>query len=241
MAEKRLKRPRDAAWRVLARHAEPSAVLSLDDETFRPSQRLYGLAAELARETPIAKHPMFASRRSNESRWYETFPGEHYHLLTTICRLLKPRSVWEFGTFTGMGTVAMLEGLEKNAKLYAVDIIPYQAIEGTWLEAEDFENGRTIQILSDMKSPKLFSEHAEEIADAELLFVDGPKDGLTEPEFFSLLDKVPFRRNPIVVVDDIRLMNMLAVWRGIHHPKMDFTSYGHWSGTGLVDWSSSPN
>jgi hypothetical protein len=37
--------------------------------------------------------------------------------------------------------------------------------------------------------------------------------------------------------DDIRLWNMLRTWRTINRPKLDLTSFGHWSGTGLVDWT----
>lgn len=42
---------------------------------------------------------------------------------------------------------------------------------------------------------------------------------------------------PILVFDDIRAWNMLAIWREIRMPKLDLTSFGHWSGTGLVDWT----
>ena len=41
---------------------------------------------------------------------------------------------------------------------------------------------------------------------------------------------------PIILVDDIRLPNMLATWRSIPLAKMDITSIGHWSGTGIIDW-----
>ena len=30
---------------------------------------------------------------------------------------------------------------------------------------------------------------------------------------------------------------MLRTWRGIERPKFDATSFGHFTGTGLVDWS----
>jgi len=63
-------------------------------------------------------------------------------------------------------------------------------------------------------------------------------EGLDEDErrFLELLGAVQFRTPPIVVVDDIRVINMIEVWRGIARPKMDLTSYGHHTGTGLVDW-----
>ena len=84
------------------------------------------------------------------------FPGEHYNLLTSICHLLKPKTVWEFGTDTGMSTVAFLEGLDDDAKIFTVDIIP--ALETRpWLTEADFTSGRVTQIVSDMKSPAIFA------------------------------------------------------------------------------------
>ena len=43
-------------------------------------------------------------------------------------------------------------------------------------------------------------------------------------------------RPPIGVFDDIRQWTMLAIWRAVQRPKLDLTSFGHWSGTGLIDW-----
>jgi hypothetical protein len=38
--------------------------------------------------------------------------------------------------------------------------------------------------------------------------------------------------------DDIHLWNTLGTWRRISRPKLGLTSFGHWSGTGLVDWNA---
>lgn len=46
-----------------------------------------------------------------------------------------------------------------------------------------------------------------------------------------------FKTAPIVMFDDIRLWNMLAIWWRLDRPKLDLTSFWHWSGTGLVDWT----
>jgi predicted O-methyltransferase YrrM len=218
------------------RHSEPSLLLSLDDEPWQPSARLLKLAAELARTAPGIVHPLLASRSGAGPRWYEQFPGEHYHLLTALCRLLRPSVVWEFGTDTGMSTLALLEGLGPSALLFTVDIDPWESKNGAWLVDADFASGHVRQLVSDMSAPELFADHKEIIAGAELIFVDGPKDGAAEDLFLEHLSEIAFRRSPIVVFDDIRLMNMVNVWRGIARPKMDLTSFGHWSGTGLVDW-----
>lgn len=220
------------------RHAEPTMVLSLDDEPWRPSQRLFELAAQISVNAPKISHPYLSKRQGGGPRWYEVFPGEHYHLLTVLCQLLRPGVVWEFGTDTGMGTVALLEGLNETAKVYTVDIDSWMSKTGLWLTPHDFVSGRLTQVISDMKAPDLFVRYRDAMADAELLFVDGPKDGFTEAAFLEQLATVPFRHSPIIVFDDIRLMNMLAIWRSIHHPKMDLTSFAHWSGTGLIDWTA---
>lgn len=46
----------------------------------------------------------------------------------------------------------------------------------------------------------------------------------------------PYANRLADLFDDIRVWNMLAIWRGIRRPKLDLTSFGHWSGTGLVDY-----
>ncbi len=237
-------RVRQAVARLLmdppgVRHAEPTLLLCMDDEPIRPSQRLYDLAAQLAAETPKAMHPILSTRQGGTPPWYNVFPGEHYHLLTTICRVLAPKTVWEFGTDSGLGTVAILEGLPPGGHIFTVDIDPISSRNRPWLTDQDLASGRVTQIISDMKAPQLFCKYQQELAEAELLFVDGPKDNFTEHAFLEQLARVPFRRSPIVMFDDIRVMNMLRTWRGITRPKMNLTSFGHWSGTGLIDWSAS--
>jgi len=66
--------------------------------------------------------------------------------------------------------------------------------------------------------------------------VDAAKDGRTEKVLLELFETLRFRTPPIVVFDDIRLWNMVGIWRSVSRPKLDATSFGHWSGTGLIDW-----
>jgi len=67
--------------------------------------------------------------------------------------------------------------------------------------------------------------------------VDAPKDGIFELKFLENLSTILLPPNALVVFDDIRLWNMLKIWREIKRPKLDLTSFGHWTGTGLVDWN----
>ncbi len=145
---------------------------------------------------------------------------------------------FEFGTFTGMSALAFLEGMSGGGKLFTVDVTPHARIKGSWLKPEDFQGGAVSQVCADMASQEFWHDYRDSVASADIILVDGPKDGMTEPAFFLQMERMKFRKAPIVVVDDIRFLNMLSLWRSIRHPKMDFTSYGHWSGTGLIDWAS---
>jgi hypothetical protein len=69
------------------------------------------------------------------------------------------------------------------------------------------------------------------------LFVDAPKDGVFEPAFIKNLAEMKTKKELLVIFDDIRVLNMLLPWRSIKRPKFDLISFGHWSGTGLVDWN----
>ena len=109
------------------RHVQPSLLLSLDDEPWQPSKRLLDLAVAVAALAPSIRHPILAERTGGGPHWSTQFPGEHYNLLTSICHLLKPKTVWEFGTDTGMSTVAFLEGLDDDAKIFTVDIDPWRS------------------------------------------------------------------------------------------------------------------
>ena len=78
--------------------------------------------------------------------------------------------------------------------------------------------------------------HKELFKSADMIFVDGPKDGRFEQDFLERLKELRLTQTPLLIFDDIRLWNMLAIWRAVAMPKLDVTSFGHWSGTGFVDW-----
>jgi predicted O-methyltransferase YrrM len=169
-------------------------------------------------------------------RWPQFWPGEHYKLLAGLVASMQPRVVVEVGTFLGLSALALRKYLPREGVLTTFDVVKWDAFEDTCLRASDFADGQLVQALGDLSDPAVMREHRALLAKADLIFVDAPKDGVFEPRFLRNLEDVPFEKPPLVVFDDIRLWNMLAVWRGIARPKLDLTSFGHWSGTGLVSW-----
>jgi hypothetical protein len=112
-------------------------------------------------------------------------------------------------------------------------------VPGTSLRQGDFASGTLTQILGDVSEQNAIQAHAALFEEADFIFVDGPKDGTFERTLLDRLASLHLSRGPLIVLDDIRIWNMLAIWRAIRLPKLDLTSFGHWSGTGLVDWSLS--
>jgi predicted O-methyltransferase YrrM len=226
-----------ALQRTPARHSEPSVILSADDEIGRPTQRLMDVAlaaASRARDIDLAE---LERRTSLEARLYRTWPGEHYRLLAALVQELDARTVIEIGTFTGMGTLALAQTLPPGGRLVTFDLLPWRDFEHTWLVESDFVDGRITQILADIGAPRGIEPYRDLFADADFIFIDGPKDGVTEQNFIDAIGSLILPRNPIVMFDDTRVINMIEIWRRFRRSKLDLTSFGHWSGTGLVDWN----
>ncbi len=179
----------------------------------------------------------YAGRASKEPRYFDVWPGEHYKLLAGLVAALGAKRAIEIGTYTGMSALALAEALPADGQLTTFDIKPWREFPDTWLREEDFANGRIVQEIADIAAPSVASRYANEFAAADFIFIDGPKDGVTEPKFIAALDGLTLARDPIVMFDDIRVLNMAPTWRWLARPKLDLTSFGHWSGTGLVDWN----
>jgi hypothetical protein len=89
-------------------------------------------------------------------------------------------------------------------------------------------------VIDDLTVRDGLMRHIEVVRSAQLIFVDAAKDGRMEDRLLRLLAEVPFASRAFVIFDDIRLYNMLATWRRIASPKIDLTSFGHFTGTGVA-------
>lgn len=179
-----------------------------------------------------------ANTSSEDFQHFNTFPGEHYRLLKAICKHLTPRMAVEIGTYTGMGSIALMQGLPDNAQLHTFDIRDWQSLP-THLHQNYFDQGKITQHLCDLSETNTFARYREILEQADLIFCDGPKDGRFEYKFLDHLQEINARDEfKLLILDDIRFPNMIDLWRSIKSPKIDISSLGHFSGTGLVDISS---
>ncbi|MGO9641295.1 MAG: O-methyltransferase [Candidatus Acidiferrales bacterium] len=221
----------------LCRHAEYSILASLDDDSARPNGWLLDislLAIQRARQADLS---WLSNRMASPPYYPEIWPGEHYKLLAGLVAAQQPMRVVEVGTAQGWSALAMQGSLPLGGELITFDIAPWTDFGNTALRASDFESGNLRQMLGDLSDKAFFSQCAELLSGCDLLFVDAPKDGVFEPAFLERLSTIQLPPNALVVFDDVRLRNMLKIWREIKRPKLDLTSFGHWTGTGLVDWN----
>jgi predicted O-methyltransferase YrrM len=226
---------------VRARHVEYSMIVSADDEPAQPSRRLIELAAKTVPAASEIQLIDISGRITAGVRYPDVWPGEHYRLLAALVQLLQPRLVVEIGTAQGLSALALKKFAPADGKVVSFDIMPWREIPETCLRQSDFDDGRLEHYVGDLSDPTVFSRHSSLLEQAEVIFVDAPKDGRFEPQFLKSLERLHFQSAMLLVLDDIRLWNMLATWRQLTRPKLDVTSFGHWSGTGLVDWTGSPH
>lgn len=204
----------------------------------QPSTQLIDMALDIAREANRSEVPGLVKRAeaaaSESAAWVNVFPGEHYRLLAAMVRVMRPRLVVEVGTYTGASALAFLEHAAEATRIVTYDVIPWNQIDGSLLVGADFEDPRLEQRIGDVADPEYWSTQRELFADADLIFLDGPKDGVFEPKMLETLARLPTKRGFLLVVDDIRFLEMVEPWARFPSPRMDLTSFGHWSGTGLA-------
>lgn len=224
---------------IKIRHIEPSLVFSMDDEPVQPTPKLLDIAlSAVAAARGIDLTPI--SRRMKVPPFYpNVWPGEHYKLLAGLVQTAAPKLVIEVGTSTGLSALTMKSFLPTEGRVVTFDLIPWQNFAETILEETDFRDERLVQYTDDITELGGILTHETLLKDADFIFIDAAKDGKCEPRLIDNLSNIKFNSPPIVVFDDIRLMNMVHIWRGIQFPKLDLTSFGHWSGTGIVEWGAS--
>ena len=216
----------------MIRHFEPSIIYYLQKEPVLNEFifNLFNNASNFAFSEKIKN----IDNKLKDSQFYNTFPGSHYRILNGIVKFLNPKLVIEVGTYTGMGAFALSQNL--NGEIVSFDIIDYKNFE-THLNDEFLKKNKFKQYLSDLSEKTEYDKHYQLLNNADIIFIDAPKDGKFEYKLLENMTNLKNKENKILILDDIKFMNMINLWNSIKSPKMDIVSVGNWTGTGLVDIS----
>lgn len=224
--------PIDSSQVVSVRQSIESVLLSVDDDPAAQSFTDYNLVCDAVMTASQIKLDI-------DNPFANAMPGDHYRLLAGLLRALRPKKIVDIGTHYGTGTRVMLD-YAPLAKVDTFDLLAWDSFETTYLTESDFEGsgGRLTQHLVDLSDPEVFVDYAQMLADADFIMIDGPKDEVFEAKFYNMLQHLNYeQKNRWFFIDDIRFKSELLNWRRIINPKIDLTSFGHFSGTGLVDVS----
>ena len=214
----------------------PSLIASLHDD--QATQKFSALKNVLEAVNDASNLLLRETDGCRDSRFFNVFPGEHYRLLAGLIHVWSPQLLFDIGTFTGMSARVMLDCAPACAIIHSFDLLPWNDFP-THLSSADFSSGRLFQHLQNLAQLDIFYFWLPQLQLADIIFCDGLKDGLFEPAFLSFLAAASLQKRPRwLLLDDVRFLQMIDLWRRIDSPKIDLTSFGHWSGTGLVDISN---
>jgi predicted O-methyltransferase YrrM len=223
--------------KINSRHIEVSALYSDAYRGAKPSERLLKIFSALILKAGNQSYELFKLRKNIPQYVYD-FPGEHYPVLQALVEIVDAKNIVEIGTYTGLSSVSFFHVLNNERTLTSVDIVPWNKIPGSALEDKDFETYNFTQILSNFHYFPEVEKHADVLKNADFIFCDGPKDTVFEKELLVNLQKLKIKNGCILLFDDIRQWNMLKIWHDIKMPKLDITSIGHFTGSGLIEWNN---
>lgn len=168
-------------------------------------------------------------------------PGkEHYFFLASLGLQLQNKKIMEFGTHHGRSSYTIDYGNRKNNNHN--EIITYD-INRIILNGI-FDNTNIDYRIEDLFDPTNRENNKEHILSSDIIFIDiDPHEGIMEYDMYLWLKNNDYKG--IILFDDIHLgpghmgvttgNSMQQFWDKIEDEyKIDLTSVGHWSGTGLV-------
>ena len=98
----------------------------------------------------------------SDSKFLNEFPGEHYKILSSIVKVTNAKEVVEIGTYTGLGTLSIKEGLNSDGKITTYDLIGWDKLGfESHFRDEDFKDGSIKQILGDLSENNFFDKNIE--------------------------------------------------------------------------------
>ena len=150
--------------------------------------------------------------------------GEHYRLLTYISNQYNKESIIDAGTCQGHSCLALAQN--ENNMIRTYDIVSKDIHYIT----DNYKN-----VIKKILDINLETSVILEKAKIILLDID-PHDGNSEICFYNKLASTNF--NGFLICDDINLNDgMKDFWNSIDKEKYDISELGHWSGTGIVNFS----
>ena len=201
-----------------------------DISTAIPRDRMAVVAAAVAGAVNTNLQDLAAVFPLEEDReWFTLWPGEHYAFLDGLARVVQPNLVLDVGTYHGASALVMA----RHARtVVTYDVVALDEIGNAYVSlTTDHKNVQ--QVLGDLADEAFYESQVELIRTADLVLVDGPKDGFFEYAVVPRLLR-DMKGEAILILDDIRFANMVELWKSQNKPRLDVGCFAHSSGAGVV-------
>lgn len=156
-----------------------------------------------------------------EKSYISAYAGkEHYRLLRWISENHPYKHIAEIGCYMGLSTLCL--AANKNNMVTTFDI--------------NFDALKWVAHPGNVTRLQTFGEDAfyPGVVYSDIIFVDTWHNGVMEEALYNYLTSIKW--NGLLILDDIFLNDaMTAFWRKVRHDKMDATTLGHSTGTGIIE------
>ncbi len=159
--------------------------------------------------------------RFSNSQYFNLSPGEeHYRLLSYLSTLISGKMILDIGTYQGYSALALSYNISNH--VISIGIEDTELVDISRLPVQNITFKRAS-----------WEDCLDLLDKASLILFDTSHDGLQEIEFIKAIGNSNF--SGMLIFDDINFnFEMQEFWAGIKDPKLDLTTIGHASGTGLV-------
>ena len=186
-------------------------------------RKKYGLTKANIASIDLNRFSRYVANREHRKYFFDVDFKEHYRLIAYLSTLFNQSIIFDIGTNLGYSALA----LSYNG---ANQVISYDIVECKELNHAQELTSIEYVIGDVLQDPRLMQ--------SPLVMLDTNHDGVFENKFYAHLKENNFKG--LLFLDDIHLNPpMKAFWNSISENKSDITDIGHWSGSGLVDFSNS--
>jgi predicted O-methyltransferase YrrM len=158
---------------------------------------------------------------------------EPYRLLYYFASLFNDSILIDLGTSNGGSALALSHN--KTNQIFSFDIQERS-------ETNYFQNNNTFEKVPRFKNVDFiisenFMKYLDLFLKSSFIYLDIAHDGIWENILLESLKNNNYKG--LVIMDDIHeFPEMNKIWNTISFKKFDLTKYGHWSGTGIIDFDN---
>ncbi len=184
-------------------------------------RKKYKLNKENVSRIDLSKFARYVANVEHRQYFFDVNFKEHYRLIAYLSTLFSHSDIFDIGTNLGYSALAL--SYNDSNRIISYDIT----------ECKELNHPEELTSIEYMIGEARLDER---ILNAPLIMLDTNHDGEFENQFYAFLNKNDYRG--LLFLDDIHLNQpMTDFWNAIREPKEDLTDLGHWSGSGLVDFS----